>query len=395
MLRNAVLMDHHVLQLKSNKTCCSSFLSSKKTSKDKPFNHEPLTLIAAALQDHMLHDLQLQNLSLASPFRINNKNSCRLVNKGVVKAVVDTGLRRKNVSQQQNKMENDAEEEYVLDPCPPPLSLAQKLGLVEAPSLPLTVAEWNKVKRRSIEQGDSSQPCVICREEFELHPQVLLSCSHVFHKACLQAFEKFTGRKICPMCRKMQYQTRVIHDGARLFKTKCATRIQACWRGYIVRKWYKNIRRTIPPQNIKLRKIFFTEKFEEISNRLLRSYDTNIDAFFSEIDDCIAASRNVLQQLDKKSVPEISEAEWEKIQIQAVRREIFDCPICIMPLCLTNYIQSCPGNSTAPCSRQTVLLSCSHVFHHTCLQAFEDFSFGEIHICPLCRSCYQKRILMC
>nr|XP_033787504.1 RING finger protein 32 [Geotrypetes seraphini] len=392
-------MDHHVFPPKLNKTSCSLFLSNKKTSKDRPFKHESLTLTAltaAALQDHILHDLQLQNLSLSSPFRTDirtNKTRCKMVNK-VVRPVVDTGLRRKNVSQHQNKMKDDSEEEYVLDPCPPPLSLAQKLGLVEAPSLPLTIAEWNKAKQRSIEQGDSSQPCVICREEFELYPQVLLSCSHVFHKACLQAFEKFTGKKICPMCRKMQYQTRVIYDGARLFKTKCATRIQACWRGYIVRKWYKNIRKTVPPKNIKLRKIFFEEKFEEISNRLLRSYDTNIEAFFSEIDDCIAANRNVLQQLDKKNVPEISEAEWEKIKIQAVRREIFDCPICIMPLCLTNYIQGCPGNTT-PCSRQTVLLSCSHVFHHTCLQAFEDFSFGELHICPLCRSCYQKRILMC
>ncbi|XP_029444343.1 RING finger protein 32 isoform X1 [Rhinatrema bivittatum] len=391
-------MDHHFSQLKTNKTCFPSVWNSKKTSKDRPFKQESLTLTAVALQDHILHSLQLQNLSLASSCRTNtrnNKNSCRFVNKGMVKAVINTGLRRKNVSQDQNRMEDDSEKEYVLDPCPPPFSLAQKLGLVEAPSLPLTVTEWNKVKQRSIEQGDSSQPCVICREEFELHPQVLLSCSHVFHKVCLQAFEKFTGKKICPMCRKMQYQTRVIYDGARLFRTKCATRIQACWRGYIVRKWYKNIRKIIPPKDIKLRKIFFEEKFEEINNRLLRSYDTNIDEFFSEIDDCLAASRNILQQLDKKNVPEISEANWEKIQIQAVRREIFDCPICIMPLCPTNHIQCCPENTNNHCSRQTVLLSCSHVFHHTCLQAFEDFSLGETHICPLCRSCYQKRILMC
>ncbi|XP_029444351.1 RING finger protein 32 isoform X3 [Rhinatrema bivittatum] len=256
-------MDHHFSQLKTNKTCFPSVWNSKKTSKDRPFKQESLTLTAVALQDHILHSLQLQNLSLASSCRTNtrnNKNSCRFVNKGMVKAVINTGLRRKNVSQDQNRMEDDSEKEYVLDPCPPPFSLAQKLGLVEAPSLPLTVTEWNKVKQRSIEQGDSSQPCVICREEFELHPQVLLSCSHVFHKVCLQAFEKFTGKKICPMCRKMQYQTRVIYDGARLFRTKCATRIQACWRGYIVRKWYKNIRKIIPPKDIKLRKIFFEEK---------------------------------------------------------------------------------------------------------------------------------------
>lgn len=31
--------------------------------------------------------------------------------------------------------------------------------------------------------------------------QVLLSCSHVFHKACLSSFERFTGAKSCPLCR--------------------------------------------------------------------------------------------------------------------------------------------------------------------------------------------------
>lgn len=54
--------------------------------------------------------------------------------------------------------------------------------------------------------------------------QVLLSCSHVFHKTCLQAFERFSRRKLCPMCRKEQYETRVIHDAAQLFRHKCATR---------------------------------------------------------------------------------------------------------------------------------------------------------------------------
>lgn len=76
----------------------------------------------------------------------------------------------------------DPEKEYVLDPKPPPLTLAQKLGLFDPPPLPLSADEWARVKQRSVEQGDSTQPCPICREEFGLHPQVLLSCSHVFHR---------------------------------------------------------------------------------------------------------------------------------------------------------------------------------------------------------------------
>lgn len=52
------------------------------------------------------------------------------------------------------------------------LTAAQKFGLVELPAIPLTLEEWEYVKQRSIKQGDSVQPCAICKEEFALQPQV-------------------------------------------------------------------------------------------------------------------------------------------------------------------------------------------------------------------------------
>ncbi|NXS97877.1 RNF32 protein, partial [Jacana jacana] len=355
---------------------------------------ETIAVSAVALQDHIIHSHHLQDLSLAEPFKSrtrNIKNIYKPVDKEMVRAVVDTGIRKKSTH---HKVKEDAEKEYVLDPSLPQLTLAQKLGLVEPPPLPLTAEEWVKIKQRSIQHGDSVQPCAICREEFALQPQVLLSCSHVFHKACLKAFEKFTGKKSCPMCRREQYHTRVIHDGARFFKTKCAIRIQAAWRGYIVRKWYKNLRRTVPPKDSKLRKQFFEEKVQQISSRLLSSYDMNLDEFFSEIDSSIAATRDVFQQLEGKGIL-VSECDWEKIQMQAFRQEILDCPICITPLGPTvRPAHLSPGKST-PFLRQVVLLSCSHLFHHTCFQAFEEFSVGEQHMCPLCRSRYQKKLLTC
>ncbi|NXL47494.1 RNF32 protein, partial [Podilymbus podiceps] len=352
---------------------------------------ETLAVSAVALQDHILHSHQLQDLSLADPFKSRSiRNIYKAMNKKMVRAIVNTGLRKKSA---RHKTRDDAEKEYVLDPSPPQLTLAQKLGLVEPPSLPLTAEEWIKINQRSIHHGDSIQPCAICRGEFALQPQVLLSCSHVFHKACLKAVEKFTGKKSCPMCRKEQYQTRVIHDGARLFKVKCAIRIQASWRGYIVRRWYKNLRKTVPPKDSKLRKQFFEEKVQQISERLLSSYDINLSEFFSQIDSSIAASREVFQQLEGKEI--LSETDWEKIQLQAFRQEIFDCPICIMPLSPAVRPASLPSGNSNQFPWQTVLLSCSHLFHHTCLQAFEEFSLGERHICPLCRSYYQKKILSC
>lgn len=75
--------------------------------------------------------------------------------------------------------------------------------------------------------------------------------------------------------------------------------------------------------------------------------------------------------------------------LQALHREAPDCPICLTALA---------AGGPAPAPWETVLLSCSHVFHHACLRALEEFSLGEstpFHACPLCRSCYQKRVLEC
>nr|XP_025849523.1 RING finger protein 32 [Vulpes vulpes]XP_025849524.1 RING finger protein 32 [Vulpes vulpes] len=354
-----------------------------------------LAVTAVALQDHILHDLQLRNLSTAdhSKTKAQKRESRSKSLKGNTKAIIDTGLK---TTLQDPKVE-DPEKEYVLDPKPPPLTLAQKLGLFEPPPPLLSSDEWEKVKQRSILQGDSMQPCPICKEEFELRPQVLLSCSHVFHRACLQAFEKFTNKKTCPLCRRNQYQTRVIHDGARLFKIKCATRIQACWRGHVVRKWYQDLRRTVPPTDSKLRRKFFEEKFTEISHRILCSYNTDIEELFSEIDHCLAINRSILQQLEDRCSHELTEEDWEKIQIQALHRETYECPICLTPLpASSDSHQDASGMRCSQTSRETVLLSCSHVFHHTCLLALEEFSLGDcspFHACPLCRSCYQKKIL--
>ena len=59
-----------------------------------------------------------------------------------------------------------------LEASPPPLSLAQRMGLVERPRDILNSQEWGQVKMISRERGDSSQPCPVCQEEFGLREQV-------------------------------------------------------------------------------------------------------------------------------------------------------------------------------------------------------------------------------
>ncbi|KAJ8036036.1 RING finger protein 32 [Holothuria leucospilota] len=348
-------------------------------------------LAAVAFQDHLTRNL---NLSLSNPFpskKVTRRGPQRQVKS--VKAVVDTGRE----STKTKKKVQKKEAEYVLDPEPKPLSLgfffsaAQKLGLVEAPQQPLSDKEWSNVKEKSNRREDSALPCVICKEDFGLQPQVLLSCSHVFHRNCLGAFECFTGKKTCPMCRKEEYQTRVIYEGARVCRIQSAVRIQAAWRGYVVRSWYKKLRETVPPKEPILRKKYYEEKLSNITERLIRSCDPGVDDFLREVDQSMKASRNIFMSLESSKLRTISEEEWESIHQKAKTRGTSECPICIMPFRTASSSDS-PRQDHSN-RKYYCLLSCTHLFHKACLEAFEEFSLLEEKVCPVCRSSYHKRYL--
>ena len=65
-------------------------------------------------------------------------------------------------------------------------------------------------------------------------------------------------------------------------------------------------------------------------------------------------------------------------------RDITECPICMMSLEETGH--------NSPLRRTVALLSCSHVYHSTCLQTFEEFALSDRRQCPVCRSGYQRKI---
>ncbi|XP_019943044.2 RING finger protein 32 [Paralichthys olivaceus] len=339
-----------------------------------------LVITSVAFQDHITRSLLQSDVSLSDPFlRCKRKAATSPHARGRVE-----GLHRPDDWRD--------EREYVLDPAPPTLTLAQKMGLVAPPAERLMEDEWLQVKARSVQQGESAQPCAICREEFRLQPQVLLSCSHVFHRACLQAFERFSGMKRCPMCRRERYETRMIHDAARLFRHQSATRIQACWRGYVARKWYKRMRKTICPKDKRLRRKFFEAKLQELNDSFVRYCHTDTEAFLSDIDRSLSSSRRVFQQLERKSVSEPQENDWDRIQSQAIQRDVWDCPICLTAVCSLN-LSTQAATSNRHQHRRTVLLSCSHLFHQLCLEAFESFAAVSRPSCPLCRSAYHKRLI--
>ncbi|KAL2085599.1 hypothetical protein ACEWY4_018919 [Coilia grayii] len=347
-----------------------------------------MAITAVALQDHISRSL-LHSLSLSDPVR------GRLGARGTGQRPRQrnghiNGKPQQSQSQSQRSLEG---REYVLDPAPPPLTLAQKLGLVEAPERRLSEAEWEQVKWRSIQEGDSAQPCVICREEFRLQPQCVnasLTPRLVFPQACLRAFERYSGRKCCPMCRREQYETRVIHEGARIYRQKCIVRIQAWWRGCIARRWYRNVRRTVPPKDKRLRQQFFETKLQEMSDSLVQACHTDTEAFLSDIEHSVARSRLVFRELEPAGCTEARPENWEQIEEQAVQRETRDCPICLTSLWPEEPRR---GTRRGREPRRVLLLSCSHLFHQPCLEAFELFCPETRPTCPLCRAAYSKRLL--
>lgn len=90
---------------------------------DHPSPKENLVLTAVALQDHILRDLQLGDLSVAGQLKTNiqKKENRSKSLKRDAKAVIDTGLKK---TPEGSRVE-DPEKEYVLDPTPPPLTLGE------------------------------------------------------------------------------------------------------------------------------------------------------------------------------------------------------------------------------------------------------------------------------
>lgn len=146
-----------------------------------------LAITTLAIFDHVTSDLRPHSFSVSEPLvKLKRQTSRNSQEKDGERALPERDLQE--------------EREYVLDSAPRPLTLgvlnttdlicvekkcllivyiyiffvyaAEKLGLVASPAPRLTEGEWTRVKARSVQQGESGQPCAICREEFLLQPQV-------------------------------------------------------------------------------------------------------------------------------------------------------------------------------------------------------------------------------
>ena len=258
------------------------------------------------------------------------------------------------------------EEDYDDDGLPAaPLTLAQRMGLAEAPEPELASSEWDAIAECSRDRGGSRQPCSICLQHFRGDAQVLLSCSHTFHRACLRSWECYSKSRCCPVCRKLHYRKRAICDGANLYRDECATALQAGWRGARVRAEFGPKLRHANPERMRS---YCEYRLSSLTDQLVGHLDAQhdaLDALFAEIDSSVASARLALDTPD-----------WPKIEAAARERGPADCPVCLAPMGFG--------------SDALTLLSCTHVFHRKCLESFERFNVKADCSCPVCRVPYSK-----
>lgn len=276
---------------------------------------------------------------------------------------------------------------------------------------------------------DSCRECAICMDSFRAETQVILSCSHVFHQACLASFERFSGRATCPLCRSVDYEKRLFAEGRKNWERLCTIKLQAVWRGHCGRKIWNHLLDTVVPTDPAKRRDFFARRMGKLTTKLLSALDENddeLESLFAESEQALSVSRNVFRsqpashaghlggetstadrwaalRLDMEGQPaapapaareDDDGVDWAKVEAAALGRDDQDCAICL-------------GDLGGP-DKQKALTSCSHLFHAQCLKSFERFATAvsadrhrqtleadptpDLPKCPCCRTEYTTRL---
>ena len=105
----------------------------------------------------------------------------------------------------------------------------------------------------------------------------------------------------------------VMHDFIYLKFILSKCRIQAVWRGFVVRCWFQKLLEANPPKEKHLRRKFYEAKLSEITSRMIKSMAFDVDGLFEEIDKNVAESRKVLQRV--QSV-ELQKTDWSVVQMK-------------------------------------------------------------------------------
>jgi len=129
------------------------------------------------------------------------------------------------------------------------------------------------------------------------------------------------------------------------------------------------------------RELFYMKELEGLGNKLLRKINSNtasVDMVSASIEESLELSRDIRRSLNNRKTAVSKTTDWDIIMKTAFDRrndvgndEAAPCAICMSGL---------------ERKKQVSLLSCSHMFCTSCIDAFERFTAHHATpSCPVCR----------
>ena len=262
------------------------------------------------------------------------------------------------------------------------------------------LVDWDKAENEAISRTNQSSLCAICHEYYcpneqqQQQDQCILSCSHVFHSACLSAFEKYVKfeSRFCPLCRKENYTKRPTVIGGLCRITQAAIILQTFLRAMKARQVLRQRLASLYGRNVctnisnddmlcKRREQFYMKELEGLGNMLLRKINSNttsVNMVSASIEESLELSRDIRRSLNDRKTAVSKATDWDIIMKTAFDRrndvgndETAPCAICM---------------SALERKKRVSLLSCSHMFCTSCIDAFERFTAHHATpSCPVCR----------
>lgn len=372
-------------------------------------------LFSAAFQEQLSAKFKLSSASSNQAFRIKTRNSSTrsklppLKKKEEAKAPQNYQEFQKNKVTLATKIEEEIKAKSLQHR--QHLTLAQKLGIAPAPQPPLTNEQWEAILQKGMKNGRimSDVECPICIEKFKILDQVILSCGHVFHRNCLHSLEKMTQRRVCPMCRKENYEEKLVVESAKAYFDQCATRIQAVFKRFSVQEGFLSslVSRKYSASSLYFRRRIIGFKMKKVNDGLLKKYSLETKQreellareehkrMSSEKAGEFAAKmlENYLRKNQEK-VEEVLEPLREMQLKEKLERQGKSEMVCEEELkkMLENE-KSCSICLADFENRKvlSVLSPCKHIFHACCIENLERMSFeANERKCPLCRGAYDK-----
>ncbi|ORY42823.1 hypothetical protein BCR33DRAFT_718033 [Rhizoclosmatium globosum] len=282
----------------------------------------------------------------------------------------------------------------------PKITLAQKMGIIEAPKQLLTKSEWEQVKVKA--KAQETKECAICCEPFRNLSQVILSCSHSFHKACIQSYERYTNSKRCPLCRAVGYETLLTSEAAAEYYHNAATKIQSTWRMHKLHKSYLHHRKTHEPKHPLLKRKFHMERLTQMNQEFegqMKEDECEMDQVLREMEGALRLSRDTFEKFSTfYREPE----DWDQIIDGVYKRNELplqeSCSICLCELAPpdeTSIALAADQYAAKKLRKRNIaLLSCGHLLHQKCISNLERFHVGEKKgtFCPVCRAEYRRTL---